>query len=88
MNRTIILLLARQSWKNTFYTRALYSVLVVLFFVMGYAAYSGWKTYTQQNSMREHYQQVARARWEDNPDKHPHRMAHFGVSPQASPQRV
>jgi ABC-2 type transport system permease protein len=79
MNRTILLLLARQSWKQAFHTRALYSILVVLLLVVGYAAYSGWKAYTQQNAMREHYQQVARASWEANPDKHPHRMAHFGT---------
>jgi ABC-2 type transport system permease protein len=79
MNRTIILLLARQSWQHAFHTRGLYSMLVVLLLVTGYAAYSGWKTYTQQNTLREQYQQAARASWESNPDKHPHRMAHFGT---------
>ncbi|MBT1690481.1 ABC transporter permease [Dawidia soli] len=79
MNRTIVMLLARQCWKNAFHTRAIYSILVVMLLVMGYAAYSGWKAYTQQNSMREHYQRAARASWEENPDKHPHRMAHFGT---------
>jgi ABC-2 type transport system permease protein len=79
MNCSSILLLARHSWKNAFQSRALYGILLVLLCVAGYAAYSGWKAYTQQNGMREHYQRVARARWEDNPDKHPHRMAHFGT---------
>lgn len=78
MNRSIVVLLARQSWKNAFHSRAIYGVLVVLFLMIGYAAYSGWKMYTVQNEMRAHYQRVARERWENNPDKHPHRMAHFG----------
>ena len=28
--------------------------------------------------MQQQYQQLIRKSWEDNPDKHPHRMAHFG----------
>jgi ABC-2 type transport system permease protein len=70
-------LIALQLWRNAFKTTSLF-LLPIIFLIMGYAAYSGWKTYTQQNNIREHYQHEARESWESNPDKHPHRMAHYG----------
>lgn len=78
MNRTIIILIARQFGINTFHSKAIYGILFVMALMVGYAAYTGWKTYADQNDIREHYQRVARESWENNPDKHPHRMAHFG----------
>lgn len=78
MNRSIVILIARNFLKNTFQSKAIYGVLMAMILLIGYAAYSGWKTYSVQNEMRELYQQKARASWENNPDKHPHRMAHFG----------
>jgi ABC-2 type transport system permease protein len=43
-----------------------------------YAIFTGYATYTRQNQIRSEYQGRARKSWEANPDKHPHRMAHFG----------
>lgn len=43
-----------------------------------YAVFTGYATYTKQNQIRTNYQALARQSWEANPDKHPHRMAHFG----------
>lgn len=78
MTRSITILIARQFWKDAFHSRAIFGILIVMLLMVGYAAYTGWKTYSIQNGIREHYQGVARASWENNPDKHPHRMAHFG----------
>jgi ABC-2 type transport system permease protein len=78
MKRQIILLIAVQFWKNSFRLKSLYGILIVMVIMISYAAYSGWKTYSTQNGIREHYQQEARESWENNPDKHPHRMAHYG----------
>ncbi len=78
MQRSTVLLIARQFWVNTFKSRAIYPMIAIVALMLGYAAYSGWKSYTTHNHIRKHYQQVARQSWENNPDKHPHRMAHFG----------
>lgn len=78
MQRRVLLLIAQQYWINTFESRALYPMIAIVALMLGYAAYSGWKSYTTHNHIRTHYQQVARQSWENNPDKHPHRMAHFG----------
>jgi ABC-2 type transport system permease protein len=78
MKTTVSFLIARQFCKNAFRSGALYAIMVVMMVMIGFAAYSGWKIYTSQNATRQHYQQEARESWENNPDKHPHRMAHFG----------
>ena len=55
-------------------------MLYTLFlFLTAYSAVSNISNYTAQNSLREAHQIKARASWEANPDKHPHRMAHFGT---------
>lgn len=44
-----------------------------------YTAITSYITYNKQNEIRVEAQQKARESWEANPDKHPHRMAHFGT---------
>ncbi len=46
--------------------------------LLTYAAVTGWTTFQTQNQIRATYQQQARQDWLSNPDKHPHRMAHYG----------
>jgi ABC-2 type transport system permease protein len=77
-NKRISFLIARQFCRSAFRSNALYAILLVMAVMIGFAAYSGWKIYTTQNAIRQHYQHEVRASWENNPDKHPHRMAHFG----------
>ncbi len=71
-------LIAHQFWSTTFRSRAIYPLAGLWLLMVAYAAYGGWRTYTTHNHIRAHYQQSARASWENNPDKHPHRMAHYG----------
>ncbi|MCZ8217178.1 MAG: ABC transporter permease subunit, partial [Cyclobacteriaceae bacterium] len=78
MRVPILILMAAQLLKHTFKSSAIYFLMLVITLMMSYAAYSGWKTYKVQNNIREHYQREARESWESNPDKHPHRMAHYG----------
>lgn len=56
------------------------SILIYIVWVslVVYASYTGFITYADQNRIRTGFQQQARQSWEANPDKHPHRMAHFG----------
>ncbi|MEM9832770.1 MAG: DUF3526 domain-containing protein [Bacteroidota bacterium] len=71
-------LIARQFWSSTFRSGVMYPILSLWLLMVAYAAYSGWESYTTHNHIRSHYQQTARESWENNPDKHPHRMAHYG----------
>ena len=71
-------LIARQFWSATFRSRAIYPLLGLWLLMVAYAAYGGYQHYSTHNHIRAHYQQSARESWEKNPDKHPHRMAHYG----------
>lgn len=78
MNRYTIFLIARQFWTNAFKSSSIYALMTITAMMLAYAAYSGWRNYTVQNDIGRHYQQQVRHSWESNPDKHPHRMAHYG----------
>lgn len=43
-----------------------------------YAAFTGQDIFAKQSKMLAEFQHKARESWDANPDKHPHRMAHFG----------
>lgn len=58
--------------------KVIFPVLTVWLALIIYAAVTGYATYTGQNALRTSYQKKARESWDANPDKHPHRMAHFG----------
>lgn len=42
------------------------------------ALISSYQSNVDHHHTIEHYSHDVRERWEDNPDKHPHRMAHYG----------
>lgn len=79
MRKATILLIAKHFLVNTFRTRAIYPLMLVVFALVCFSGYSGWVNYEKQNGIRSYYQEKARESWEANPDKHPHRMAHFGT---------
>ncbi len=72
------ILIARLFWKTTFKNKAVFTLALLMGMLWAYAAFSGWVTFKNQNDMRARYQAQARKDWLDNPDKHPHRMAHYG----------
>jgi ABC-2 type transport system permease protein len=72
--KLIALHFIRTVWKSKLVI-PIYSVWMALVL---YAVATGYATYTRQNQIRKNYQAQARQSWEANPDKHPHRMAHFG----------
>ncbi|WP_126248304.1 ABC transporter permease [Chitinophaga rhizosphaerae] len=65
--------------KVVFRNRALAAIYAIWLLLVAFAAATGWKTYAGQQGIRTQMQQAARQSWEANPDKHPHRMAHFGT---------
>jgi ABC-2 type transport system permease protein len=73
-----IFLIAKAFWRSAWKNTATYALVTVVLVLVAYAGYSGWQRYTAQAEMQEHYQHEAREAWLANPDKHPHRMAHYG----------
>ncbi len=78
MRKSVIILFAKQLWQTTFRSKVLHITMVLVTILIAFAAYSGWDNYNTQNRIRNFYQEEARHSWESNPDKHPHRMAHYG----------
>jgi ABC-2 type transport system permease protein len=78
MKRNTTILFAQQFCKNVFQQKAFYVLWLLFAVLLTYAAITGTQHMAKQNELQQQYQQVIRKSWEDNPDKHPHRMAHFG----------
>ncbi|MBW8684652.1 ABC transporter permease [Chitinophaga rhizophila] len=64
--------------KITLRSRALVAIYIIWLLLVVFSAVTGYKTYKDRNALLTNFQQQARQSWEANPDKHPHRMAHFG----------
>jgi ABC-2 type transport system permease protein len=64
--------------RNTVQQKIFYFLLGLFLLLLTYAAITGSNYLTAQNDMQQQYQTLIRKSWEENPDKHPHRMAHFG----------
>jgi len=78
MRRNVILLLARQLCKDAFRSKVMLIALGLMVCLISFSVQTGWSTYHDQNNTRGLVQQVVQESWENNPDKHPHRMAHYG----------
>lgn len=72
-------LFALNFWHNATTPKTFYLLYSIFILLTAYAAVSGIKNHNTQNTIRLEHQNKARQSWEANPDKHPHRMAHFGT---------
>ena len=77
MQNTIIII-GRQTFKSAVANKATLTFTILLGLSLCLATYVGWQNFRQQNNQRLHYKEVVRAQWLAKPDKHPHRMAHYG----------
>lgn len=71
-------LIAVHFFKRKFTNKGVLLLFFVFLIAQVYVTVNGWNAYEKQHHIREHHQVEQRKSWEDNPDKHPHRMAHFG----------
>lgn len=72
------ILIAGHLKKAVFKNTAVYVITAFIGIILLYAAFSGWENYSNQNQTSEKYQHESREDWLNNPDKNPHRMAHYG----------
>jgi ABC-2 type transport system permease protein len=76
MNPTLII--AGRTWKNAFQNSATLALTLILGLALCLATYIGWQNFSAQNAQRLKYKEIVREQWLAKPDKHPHRMAHYG----------
>ncbi|WP_109434262.1 DUF3526 domain-containing protein [Aquimarina sp. AU119] len=72
-------LFALNFWHNATTPKTFYLLYSIFILLTAFAAVSGIQNLITQNDIRQDHQIKARQSWEANPDKHPHRMAHFGT---------
>jgi ABC-2 type transport system permease protein len=78
MRFQIVYIIARQFFRTSFQNKAVLGLTIILSLMLLMATFIGWKSFDFQNQLRTDYQQQVREQWVNNPDKHPHRMAHYG----------
>lgn len=78
MRKHVIILIAKQFWKDAFRSKVMSIALGLMALLLAFSAYTGYQNYHEQNFTRDAIQDNVQESWESNPDKHPHRMAHYG----------
>lgn len=78
MKQSATLLLAKKFIAHTLKQKVFWALWLLFALLLVYAGIAGYRQLTIQNNIAEQFQAAARKSWEANPDKHPHRMAHFG----------
>lgn len=73
-----VYLIARNEFISSVRNRALPLFGVLLAALLVAAGLIGWRNYETLNDQRARYQQVVREQWTGQPDRHPHRVAHYG----------
>lgn len=72
------ILIAKHLRHSVFKNTAVFIITLFIAVLLLYATFSGWNNYKNQNETSEKYQHESREDWLKNPDKNPHRMAHYG----------
>ena len=85
MRSRIIQILARQIWDSKFKSSVTLWLMAICNLLLFIALISGHLNVIRQQDTVATYSHDVRERWENRPDKHPHRMAHYGYVAFRSP---
>jgi ABC-2 type transport system permease protein len=72
------ILIAKLFMKTAFSNKAVFILTLFIGLLLIFATFTGWTNFKNQNEMKAKYQEQSRKDWLSNPNKHPHRMAHYG----------
>lgn len=78
MRTSVLKLMARQVVTTALGNKAVFLLMGLVIALMVYATVTGVATFRTQTEIRKQFQAEVRKHWEEMPDKHPHRMAHYG----------
>ncbi|MCU0324065.1 MAG: DUF3526 domain-containing protein [Spirosomaceae bacterium] len=78
MRIDILKLVSKQVWSSKIKNSGTIWLIMIFNLLLLFALFSGYKNLVNQQETVEHYSHEVRERWEARPDKHPHRMAHYG----------
>ncbi|MDQ4121054.1 MAG: DUF3526 domain-containing protein [Acidobacteriota bacterium] len=78
MNFVNVKKIAAHEWRTAFRSRTIWASTFILALATLTALYVGWQNYRTLNAEREKYSQAVADKWLNQPDRHPHRAAHYG----------
>lgn len=78
IRRSICRMLAMREFIAAISNRSIQVVIAILLALLVYGSITGYTQFRQQTKSKKFYQELVRKHWEEMPDKHPHRMAHYG----------
>ncbi len=78
MRFNILKILSKQVWKSILTNKSAIVLIIIFNVMLLLSLFSGYRTIIQQQDLVKEYSHEVRERWENSPDKHPHRMAHYG----------
>lgn len=78
MRKQVIIKLSQHFGKDAFRSKVMFITLGLMVLLLVFSAITGYESYHEQNFTRNKVQDEVQEGWESNPDKHPHRMAHYG----------
>lgn len=76
MNKTWII--AKNEWRSIIRNKTAIIMVSAFTLILLLAAYIGSEHTGKQNQMRQKYQSVVQSQWQSQPNRHPHRVAHYG----------
>lgn len=65
-------------WRDIFRNRIVAAAVGILTIAFIAALFVGWQNYRTYETERAKYQQTVADKWLNQPDRHPHRVAHYG----------
>lgn len=71
-------LLAKQAWVNTIHRRGTKGLILLVNLLLFFSLTVGYLNLSQHQNLVHGFGGEVRDKWENSPDKHPHRMAHYG----------
>lgn len=78
MRRRTLSILIKQVWHHTMKNRSTLWLIGIFNILLLSSMLSGYQYMHDQQHLAHENSQEVRERWVNNPDKHPHRMAHYG----------
>ncbi|KAA6432721.1 DUF3526 domain-containing protein [Dyadobacter flavalbus] len=78
MHFNFITIIARQEWASIFRSKIPLSLFTVLLFVSLLATFTGWQYVSKFNHQQKTAHHQVHDQWMNQPDRHPHRVAHYG----------
>ncbi|WP_026629027.1 ABC transporter permease [Dyadobacter alkalitolerans] len=78
MHLNFITIIARQEWASVFRSKIPLALFTVLLIVSLLATFTGWQYVSKFNTQQKAAHEQVHDQWMSQPNRHPHRVAHYG----------